>query len=143
VEQGLVVAGQLWDALSRRGRCRNRRIIVESIIDADGGVQSLPEQEFAAMIRRLGLPEPRRQRIVRRRDGRYYLDAEWPELGIRVEIHGIPHSWVANWDDDLLRQNDIALDGGLLVFSSYALRHREERVEAQLLALFRRRGWSR
>jgi hypothetical protein len=143
VQQGLVVAGQLCDALSRRGRCRNRRIIVESIIDAGGGVQSLPEQEFAAMIRRLGLPEPRRQRIVRRRDGRYYLDAEWPELGIRVEIHGIPHSWVANWDDDLLRQNDIALDGGLLVFSSYALRHREERVEAQLLALFRRRGWSR
>src|SRR5215510_15868756 len=29
---------------------------------------------------------------------------------------------------DLLRQNDIALDGGLLVFSSYALRHRQDRV---------------
>ena len=141
VQQGLVVAAQLSDALSRRGRCRNRRIIVESIIDADGGVQSLPEQEFAHLVRRLGLPEPRRQRVVRRRDGRYYLDAEWPEFGIRVEIHGIPHSWVANWDEDLLRQNDIALEGGLLVFSSYALRHREERVGDQLVALFRRRGW--
>jgi hypothetical protein len=141
VQQGLITAGQLWDALSRRGRCRNRRIIVESIIDADGGVQSLPEKDFDQLVRRLGLPEPRRQRVVRRRDGRHYLDAEWPELGIRVEIHGIPHSWVANWDDDLLRQNDIALDGGLLVFSSYALRHREDRVGAQLLALFRRRGW--
>ena len=102
----------------------------------------MPEREFDALRRRLHLPEPWRQRVVRRRDGRYFLDAEWPELGIRVEIHGIPHSWVANWDDDLLRQNDISPDGGLLVFSSYALRHREPRVAGQLVALFRRRGWS-
>ena len=141
VQQRLVITHQLWDALSRRGRCRNRAVIAESIQDADGGIQSLPEHEFESLRRRLSLPEPRRQRIVRRRDGRYLLDAEWPEFGIRVEIHGIPHSHVANWDDDLLRQNDLVAEGGLLIFSSYAVRHRQERVAPQLLALFRRRGW--
>ncbi len=141
VQQRLVVTHQLWDALSRRGRCRNRAVIMESIHDAGGGIQSLPEHEFDLLRRRLHLPEPRRQRVVRRRDGRYFLDVEWPEFGIRVEIHGIPHSHVATWDDDLLRQNDLIAEGGLLIFSSYAVRHRQDRIASQLLALFRRRGW--
>ena len=76
-----------------------------------------------------GLPEPHRQTVFRRRDGRYYLDADWPIWGVRVEIHGIPHSFVANWDQDLLRQNDIAIAGGLLVFSSYAVRRQAFRSE--------------
>jgi len=96
-QQQLVRPRQLWDALTRRGRCRNRAVIAESIQDADGGIQSLPEHEFDVLRRRLQLPEPRRQRIVRRRDGRYFLDAEWPQFGVRVEIHGIPHSHVGNW----------------------------------------------
>ncbi len=116
-------------------------MIAESSRDADGGIQSLPEHEFDVLRRRLHLPEPRRQRILRRRDGRYFLDAEWPQFGVRVEIHGIPHSHVGNWDDDLLRQNDLVAEGGLLIFSSYAVRHRQDRIAAQLLAVFRRRGW--
>ena len=49
---------------------------------------------------------------------------------------------VRNWDDDLLRQNDISIaGGGLLIFSSYAVRHAQPRVEAQLVEMFRRRGW--
>ncbi len=141
VQQRLIASHQLWDALSRRGRCRNRAVIAESILDADGGIHSLPEHEFDVLRRRLQLPEPRRQQVVRRPDGRYFLDAEWPELGIRVEIHGIPHSHVINWDDDLFRQNDLVAEGGLLIFSSYAVRRRQDRVAPQLLGLFRRRGW--
>lgn len=142
VQQRLVLTGALWDALSRRGRCRNRRIIVESILDAEGGIQSLPEQEFDVIRRGLHLPEPARQRVLRRRDGRYYLDADWPDYAIRAEIHGIPHSYVQNWDSDLLRQNDITIEGGgLLLFSSHAIRHLQPVVGHQLLSLFRSRGW--
>jgi hypothetical protein len=142
VQQRLLTTAALWDALSRRGRCRNRRVIVESILDAEGGIQSLPELEFDLIRRSLHLPEPARQRVLRRRDGRYYLDADWPEYGIRVEIHGIPHSYVQNWDSDLLRQNDITIEGGgLLIFSSHAIRHLQPVVARQLLSLFRSRGW--
>ncbi|MBA3233275.1 MAG: hypothetical protein H0T17_04925 [Propionibacteriales bacterium] len=141
VQQRRARPAALWDALSRRGRCRNRAIIVESIRDAEGGIESLPERGFELQRRRLGLPEPARQRVMQRGDRRYYLDDEWPDLGIRVEIHGIPHSEVRQWDDDLLRQNDISIQGGLLVFSSYAIRHLQPRVDRQLLDMFRSRGW--
>jgi len=142
VQQRRARTAALWNALSRRGRCRNRAIIVESIRDAEGGIESLPEREFELQRRRLRLPEPGRQRVLQRRDGRYFLDNDWPTLGIRVEIHGIPHSEVHQWDEDLLRQNDISIDGsGLLIFSSYAIRHVQSRVGSQLLDMFRRRGW--
>ncbi len=141
VQQRLTRPAALWEGLSRRGRCRNRAIIVESIRDAEGGIESLPEREFDLLRRRLRLPEPSRQRVMRRRDGRYFLDNEWPDFGIRAEIHGIPHSEIRQWDDDLLRQNDISIDGGLLVFSSYGIRHLQSRVGGQLLSMFGRRGW--
>ncbi len=142
VQQRLVRPPALWDALSRRGRCRNRRIIAESISDADGGVDSLPEGDFDEICRRARFPAPSRQVVLPRQDGRYYLDREWAGLGVRAEVHGIPHSEVRIWDSDLLRQNDIAIEGGgLLLFSSYAIRHSADRVESQLLSMFRSRGW--
>lgn len=142
VQQRFTRPADLWDALSRRGRCRNRRIIAETIVDATGGIQSLPELEFDSIRRRLGLPEPTRQRVLQRNDGHYYLDNEWPDFGVRVEIHGIPHFEVHNWDSDLLRQNDLSIHGGgLLIFSSYAVRHVQDRVEAQLQRMFTSRGW--
>jgi hypothetical protein len=142
VQQGRTKPPALWDALSRRGRCRNRAVITESIADAAGGIESLPEHEFASLCRRLRLPEPTRQRVLRRTDGRYFLDAEWEEFGVRAEIHGIPHMFVRNWDQDLLRQNDLSIGGeGLLVFSSYAIRHLQDRVGSQLVQMLRRRGY--
>lgn len=142
VQQRFTRPPDLWDALSRRGRCRNRKIIAESIIDATGGIESLPELEFETIRLRLRLPIPARQRVVRRNDGRYYLDNDWPDFGVRVEIHGIPHSEIRNWDSDLLRQNDLSIQGGgLLVFSSYAVRHVQDRVESQLVRMFTSRGY--
>jgi hypothetical protein len=142
VQQRLVTTAALWDALSRRGRCRHRALIVESIRDASGGIESLPEREFELLRRRRGLPAPSRQSVLRRVDGRYYLDNDWPEFGIRAEVHGIPHSEVRNWDHDLLRQNDITIGGGgLLIFSSYAIRHLDRVVGDQLVRLFATRGY--
>jgi hypothetical protein len=142
VQQRLVTPAALWDALSRRGRCRHRALIVESIRDASGGIESLPEREFELLRRRRGLPPPSRQSVLRRRDGRYYLDNDWPDFGIRVEVHGIPHSGVRNWDHDLLRQNDITIaGGGLLVYSSYAIRHLDTVVGEQLGRLFENHGY--
>jgi hypothetical protein len=142
VQQRLTTPPTLWDALSRRGPCRNRAIIAESIVDATGGVESLPEGAYNALLTDRGLPVPARQTIVQRVDGRFYLDAEWEEFQARAEIHGAPHFEIGNWDRDLMRQNEITVArGGLLVFSSYAIRHEPRRVGEQTEALLRRNGW--
>jgi very-short-patch-repair endonuclease len=143
VQQQLVNTSQLREALSRRGPCRHRALIIESVLDAAGGIQSLPERDVDRIRRRCGLPRPARQAAVRRPDGRYYLDMEWLEYGAAVEIHGIPHLAVRQWERDLARANEIVIHGArLLVFSSYAVRHEPVRVGNQLVRLLRRGGWA-
>jgi hypothetical protein len=142
VQQGLSRPSDLRDALSRRGPCRHRALIKESILDADGGIHSLPERDFEMVRRRFGLPAPSRQQVVQRVDGRFLLDAGWDEFGVGVEVHGIPHLAVLQWDRDLFRANEIAIIGPrLLSFSSYAVRHEGDLVGDQITRLMRRQGW--
>lgn len=142
VQQGLTSPQHLADALTRRGPCRRRSLIEESILDAAGGVHSVPEHDADRIIARLELPRPDRQVIRRGPDGRYYLDVHWSAWGITVEVHGAAHQEARSWDDGLLRQNDLVIDGDrVLVFSSFALRHRAETVSRQLLSIFVTAGW--
>jgi len=143
VQQQLVNTRALRQALSRRGPCRHRALIIQSILDAAGGIQSLPERDIDQIRRRCGLPAPTRQAPVRRPDRRYYLDIAWLEYGVAVEVHGIPHLGVRQWEQDLARANEIVIQGPrLLVFSSYAIRHEPARVGDQLVRLLRRGGWA-
>ena len=129
VQQRLVTPSQLRDALSRRGPCPRRAVLTETILDAEGGVQSLPEREFGLIVRTFRLPEPTRQRVCRRRDGRYYLDVDWKRYGVAAEIEGRHHFEVLNWDNDLDRHNEITAEGRrLLHFTSFTIRHRQDRV---------------
>ncbi len=143
LQQGLVNTARMRDALTRRGPCRRRGLIVESILDAAGGIQSLPERDFDMLWRAAGLPRPTRQRRVRGKDGRYYLDASWESLGMSAEIHGIPHQAVRQWDADLRRANEIVIGGErLLIFSSYAIRHQQVAVADQLFRMAKACGWT-
>ena len=142
-QQRLTTATRLAESLQRRGRCRNRAVIRETIADIRGGVESLPEREYDAICGRAGLPSPSTQRVQFRSDGRAYLDRSWDAFGVAVEIHGIPHLGVRRWDADLVRQNEIVIEGPrLLVFTSYAVRHEEHLVADQTRRLLRRGGWS-
>ena len=142
VQQRITSTRDLRDALSRRGPCRHRALIVESILDAHGGIQSLPERDFDAIRTRRRLPRPTRQAVRRRSDGRYYLDVEWQDLDAACEIHGIPHLAVVQWEADLERANEISIGGPrLLIFSSYAVRRQQDRVGDQMERLLRRGGW--
>ena len=137
-QQRLISIRSIREALARRGPCRRRAVIVESVLDASGGIQSIPERDFDEIRRRAGLPMPSRQVRVKGNDGRYYLDAAWVHLGLAIEIHGIPHLEVRNWDADLIRSNEVVIGGRrLIVFSSYAIRHQPEIVADQLIRLFR------
>lgn len=137
-QQQLVSARTIRMALTRRGSCKRRALIVESVLDAGGGIQSLPERDFDEIRRSAGLPVPSRQSKVKGKDGRYYLDVEWRQHGIAAEIHGIQHNKIAAWDADLMRSNEVVIGGRRLVaFTSFAIRHLPESVEDQLLRLFR------
>lgn len=132
-QHGVVHTRQLREALTRRGACRHRALIVESYLDAWGGIQSLPERDFDQIRLEVQLPRPERQAIVRRPDGRYYLDVWWKQFNLACEIHGIPHMAVEQRDGDLLRLNEVTIDGRrTLIFSSYAIRRQREVVKDQL-----------
>lgn len=143
VQQRVVRHQALYGCLPSRGNCRHHALILESIHDASGGIQSLPEHDFELVRRRYLLPEPTRQSVMRRQGGRCYLDVEWRRYGAACEVHGIPHLWVPQWDADLERANEVTLAGPrLLVFSSYAVRRRQPVVGDQLVRLLRRGGWA-
>jgi very-short-patch-repair endonuclease len=132
VQQRLTSTQHIREALSRRGKCRHRALIVESVLDASGGVQSLPERDMRSIIADLGW-RVQHQRAVRGRDGRYFLDLYVAELDLSIEVHGIPHLAVQRWDQDLFRANEIVIAGAqLLIFSSYAIRHERAAVVDQL-----------
>lgn len=127
--------------LGRRGPCRHRALIKESAQDVEGGIHSLPGRDFERLRRLHGLPAPTRQQVLLRPDRCYYLDNGWDGLGAAVEIHGVLHLGVLQWDADLFRANEIQIRGPrLLAFSSYAVRHEPELVAAQVRALLRRQG---
>jgi hypothetical protein len=132
VQQRLTSTRNLREALTRRGKCRHRALIVQSVLDAHGGIQSLPERDMASIFAELRWPAVH-QRHVQGKDGRYYLDVYQPELTLGIEVHGIPHLAVQRWDQDLFRANEIVIAGAhLLVFSSYAIRHERATVIDQL-----------
>lgn len=142
LQSGLVSTRLLREALTRRGHCRHRAVIVQSIIDAAGGIQSVPERDFSAIWRATGLPLPTRQEAVRGSDGRYYLDVWCASLGFGVEVHGIPHLAVEQWDRDLERANEVVISGRSgLTFSSYAIRNHATTVMDQLDRMARAHGW--
>ena len=141
-QQGLVAARTVHDALARRGPMRRRALVRESVLDAGGGVQSLPERDFDEIRRGAGLPVPSRQRAVRGPTGRYYLDAAWTTWDVAVEIHGLPHLEVQQWSADVVRANEVVISGPrLIAFTSYATRHQKTLVADQLTRLLRSAGW--
>lgn len=143
IQQGLATTRMLREALTRRGTCKRRALIVESILDAAGGIQSLPERDFNSIVAGQHLPRPSRQQPVSGTDGRYYLDADWSEYGVAAEIHGIPHLSVAHWDDDLQRGNEVVIGGRrVVVFSSFGVRRRQDHIGDQLRRLLLSAGWT-
>lgn len=115
VQQGLTTAEKVGAALVAVRRDRRRALLHGLVLDLIGGVRSIGELEFAQECRRRGLPEPTRQSVRKGRNGRYYLDIEWADFGVVVEIDGIHHQAAAAVVDDALRHNEIALEGATVL----------------------------
>jgi hypothetical protein len=142
VQQRLTTPGRLRETLATRGPVARSGLVKETVLDAEGGVHSAPEHDFTRIVVRRGLPRPTRQAVVRRRNGRYYLDARFDPWGVAAEVDGARHRdvWQSESDDD--RQNELVIAGqGLLRFSSYRVRHEPEAVGDVLVRALLAAGW--
>jgi very-short-patch-repair endonuclease len=107
VQQRLVKVDALTTAMDDVKRHRRRRLLLAVLRDLRDGAESLGELDFARLCRDAGLPEPDRQVLHDRPHGRAFVDAEWTEYGLIVEIDGIHHAEAPAQIADALRQNDL------------------------------------
>lgn len=111
VQQRLVTGAQLI-AAERAARGRTRRALIGQFVrDIADGAQSLGELDFASMCRSHGLPEPVRQAVRTGPNSIAYLDADWDDSELVVEIDGSQHTWGMAATDDAFRQNSLVIRG--------------------------------
>jgi hypothetical protein len=163
VQQRLVRPEAMRRYAVARRTLPGRRLLLETISDAQGGAHSLPELEFLRGVRSTGLPEPRRQRALQRANGTWYLDNDFGDYLVTIEVNGLQHYEQIATESDEFRRAVLEIGGRLVVgVSSYAVRHqiarcmiitaealisrgyRPPRETAQRLdALWERAGWTR
>lgn len=143
VQQRRLRVAELRAGLARLGPLTGRSLVLRTLDDLELGAQSTHELAFVRALRRAGLPQPERQRLVRRADGRSYLDAWWDAYGVHVEIDGLGHLLVVQWTRDLTRANELEIAGTAcrLRFAGHQLLEQEQLVVGQVRRALVARGW--
>jgi hypothetical protein len=142
VQQRLATAQLLRPMVVERRTLPRRATILECLDDLQGGSHSLPEQDYLRALRRAGMPLPTCQRVVRRPDGRYVLDADFDEWLVTVEINGAHHMDVRQkeWDD--IRRTRLAIGGRLVVdIGSWTVRRDSDLAVLLTADALLSRGW--
>src|SRR5262249_16892342 len=99
------------------------------------------ETLFVQLVRTAGFPDPVRQYWVVLGGRRYRLDFVWPALRLAVEIDGAAVHGPDHLPPDLRRQNQIVLDGWMILrFAWSTLTARRRDVEDDLWAAWGLRG---
>jgi len=144
VQQRLATPGAIGAALLAVRRHRRRRFIEGVLLDLMGGAETLGELDLARGCRERLLPEPSRQVVRLGRSGTYILDVRWEESGVVVEVDGIHHVSAQRIVQDALRQNDLVLEGDLVLrLPLLGLRVAEAAFYSQIEAALVSRGWRR
>ena len=136
---------EMVQRLARPGKrgIRRARALTAVLLD-DGQVNhSDLETRFFQLLRRAGLPLPRRQRVVHRPDGRFaYADYAYDELDAHIELLG--YRWHSSSDaltHDVERNNDIALQRTVVLqFTWSHVTRRPAYVLDKVRALFATEG---
>jgi len=133
-QQRLVAPAELLAEVERQPRAKRRVLILRTAHDAQGGATALSEIDFVRLCRKSGLPPPDLQERRKDSSGRTrYLDAYWRTAKLHVEIDGAHHVEARHWSADMLRQNEVWLEGDrVLRFPAFLLRARPEKVVEQL-----------
>jgi len=137
VQQRLATVAAIEVEVQAAGRVRNKVAIVAALRSAGDGAESMSEADVEPLVRRAGLPSPRRQVVIagRRRD----LAIDLPDGSVLIlEIDG-PHH-----DDPRQRWIDVQRDAELIALGyvvlrlpAYVLRADPGRVVEQLVAIRR------
>ncbi len=140
VQQRLVRASQLLDAVLESPRVRHRAVLVAAAQDIAQGAHALSEIDFVRLCGAAGLPRPVQQSVrVDRFGRRRYLDCLWrlPDgRRLVVEVDGALHLVARRWWDDQLRQNELVLGGDLVLrYPSVVVRCEKALVLDQLRRL--------
>lgn len=140
VQQRRTTPEQLAEWLDRLAPLPGSRRLRATLIEIAGGADSVAELDVTRMCRAAGLAKPLRQ--VRRRDsdGRWrYTDCEWRLADGRtlmLEVDGIFHMDVEQWEDDLARQRALAASDRLTVrCTSREVRDEPDRIAEHLRLL--------
>lgn len=119
IQQRLVTPDAMLEALDVLGAVPRSALIADSVREASGGSDSLAEVDVVRMLRRLGLPQPRRQVSVSTFDGprRVDLVVDLPDGRLlAIEVDGPHHTTLA------VRVRDAAKDAALVAAGYQVLR---------------------
>lgn len=142
VQQRRTTVPQVQAVLVRLAPVRQSVLLSLTLQDVEGGSHFLPELRFLGLVRGAGLPEPDRQVVRRRPDGRYVLDGHGSRYGLTVEVDGSHHRDAASWEADVLRHDELALDGDVVIrVLSWWVRDRPELVVDLVRRALVARGW--
>jgi hypothetical protein len=142
VQQRLVRPADLSRVVEARPTLPKRLLIRETIADVAGGAHSLPELDYARALRRARLPAPTRQRKVCRPNGVWYLDNDFDDWLVTVEVNGMQHHDLLASEADDVRRGGLQRRGRLVVdISSYTVRRRERVAVLRTAEALMSRGW--
>ena len=142
MQQRLLRPSDLATFVEARPTLPKRRLIRETIGDVAGGAHSLPELDYARALRRAGLPQPTRQRKVCRPNGVWYLDNDFDDWLVTVEVNGMQHHDLLASEADESVEPACRRRGRLVVdISSYTVRHRERLAVLRTAEALMSRGW--
>lgn len=136
VQQGLTTPDRRRGCLLGLGPIRQRSRILRSLDDLEGGTRSQLEGMFLRTLRRARVEVPIRNYEIRVRGRRVFLDGAYPDVKLFCEVDGRAfHLMTEDWEDDLLRQNDLVVAGWNPVrFSARHIRTDPEGVAATVAA---------
>lgn len=142
VQQRLATPDEVLAELAVAGRVRHRAVLRDALADAGAGADSLAEVDIVPLIRRAGLPAPRRQVAAPGR--RHDLELALPDgMTLVIEIDGPAHDNPESRWSDAARDVGVAADGKLLVrIPAFAVRRQQLEV-VERLAMIRRAAEAR
>jgi very-short-patch-repair endonuclease len=144
VQQRLADPQELAEAAQHVRRHVRRRLLARTVLDLAGGVRSMGELDVARELRGRGLPEPDRQVVRRRADGREYLDCRFGAYDLTLEIDGWQHDDPQHRLADLLRDLTQVGEGStVLRVPLVAWRLGARQILDRLERVFVARGWQR
>ncbi|WP_230686512.1 endonuclease domain-containing protein [Catellatospora vulcania] len=143
-QQRRVLPEEVTEVALRLPRFRRRSLVLETARLAGGGATALSEIDLVKLCARHGLPTPDLQERRKDAAGRNrYLDAYWRRFQLHVEVDGAHHMDERHWAADMLRQNEVWLQGDrVLRFPAWLLRSDPARVVTQLRAALGAAGWT-